>query len=193
MKQYNAYILAGGKSSRMGSDKGLLPLNNEVFVEKISNQLNKITNSVYVITSNEAYKNLNLNCIEDVFPDKGPVGGIYTALTHSENEQFVIISCDAPLINQEVIMWLIMEHEKSNSIITFPTYTDKDYPLIGIYSKKLAPIFLEAIQQDSLKLRSVLQNIDCNIVALPAKFRDNILNINTKEEYYKLIENENFN
>lgn len=192
MKEYSVYILAGGKSSRMGSDKGLLSLNNEVFVERIGKQLNKITNSVYVITSNEAYKNLNLNCIEDVFPNKGPVGGIYTALTHSENEQIIIISCDTPLINHEVILWLIKEHENNTSMITFPSFESKDYPLIGIYSKNLATIFLEAIQQDSLKLRSVLQNINCSIVALPAKFRDNILNINTKEEYCKLVKNENF-
>lgn len=193
MKEYNVYILAGGKSSRMGTDKGLLPLNNEVFVERIGKKLKKITNSVYVITSNEAYKNLNLNCIEDIFPNKGPVGGIYTALTHSSTEQNIIISCDTPLINYEVISWLIKEHENKTFMITFPTFDNKDYPLIGIYSKKMTPIFLEAIQQDSLKLRSVLQNINCNIVVLPLKFRDNILNINTKEEYYKLVENENFN
>ncbi len=191
--EVSAYIIAGGKSSRMGTDKGLLTLNKETFVQRISNTLQAITNSVFVVTSNEKYSDLGLNSIEDIFPDKGPVGGILTSLHHSANENVIIISCDAPLVSVEFCHWLLEEHQKSDSKITFPTLANKDYPLIGIYTKNVEDIFFQAIQKDLLKLRSLISQLKCNIVKVPIEFEHNLYNINTPEEYQKLIKNENFN
>lgn len=191
--ELSAYIVAGGKSSRMGTEKGLLMINEEPFVKRIWNSLQTITTSVFIITSNKEYTNLRLNTIEDIFPDKGPVGGIHTALQHSLNENVIIISCDAPLVSAEFWQWLLQEHQKSDSEITFPTLAKKDYPLIGIYTKNLEDIFFQAIQNDLLKLRSLISQLKYNAVQVPIEFEHNLYNINTPEEYQKLLNNEDFN
>lgn len=191
--KYSAYILAGGKSSRMGTDKGLLNLNEETFVKRIENTLKLITPDVFVITSNEEYSIQKLNCIQDVFPNKGPVGGIHSALNHSDNENIIIVSCDAPLVSIEFWQWLIQEHQKSNSVIIFPVLVENDYPLIGIYTKNLEEIFFQAIQKEQLKLRFLLRQLKCNAVKVPSEFENNLYNINTPEEYQKLLKNEDFN
>lgn len=191
--EVSAYIIAGGKSSRMGTDKGLLTFKNETFVQRIWNILQTISTSVFVITSNKKYSTLGLTIIEDIFPEKGPVGGIHTALHHSVNENVIIISCDAPFVSVEFWEWLLQEHQKSNAEITFPALADKDCPLVGIYTKSLENVFYQAVQNDQLKLRSLISQLKCNVVNVPTKFEHNLYNINTPEEYQKLVKDEDFN
>lgn len=191
--KYSAYILAGGKSSRMGTDKGLLSINSETFVKKIAATLQSITPHIFVITSNDAYTQLGFNCIPDLFPDKGPVGGIHSALSHSENENVIIVSCDSPLVSIAFWQWLIKEHQKSNSAITFPSLLDSDYPLTGIYAKNLENIFFQAVQKEQLKLLSLVRQLKYNAVKVPPEFEKNLHNINTPEEYQKLLYNEDCN
>jgi len=75
METISAYIVAGGKSSRMGSDKGMLFLNDTVFIEHIVKALQEADiQNISIVSANKAYDFLNCNRIEDVFPDKGPVG-----------------------------------------------------------------------------------------------------------------------
>jgi molybdopterin-guanine dinucleotide biosynthesis protein A len=174
----------------MGTDKGLLVINHEPFVKHIWNTVKTITPSVFTITSNKKYTALGLNCIEDIYPNKGPVGGIQTALNHSSNEIVVIISCDAPFVSSDFLKWLVNEHQKSNAGVTFPALAGKEYPLIGVYNKSLENFFLQAIQQEQLKLMYLLNQQKCNIIKVPTAFENNIHNINTKEEYHKLLNND---
>lgn len=191
--ELSAYIIAGGKSSRMGTDKGLLTFKNETFVQRIWNILQTISTSVFVITSNKKYSALGLTIIEDIFPEKGPVGGIHTALHHSVYENVIIISCDAPFVSVEFWEWLLQEHQKSNAEVTFPTLAGKDYPLLGIYTKNVENEFYQAIKKEQLKLRSLVSQLKCNIVNVSTKFEHNLYNINTPEEYQKLVKDEDFN
>lgn len=113
--EISAYILAGGKSSRMGSDKGMLSLNETVFGGHIVNVLEKSSiKGITIVSSNPEFDFLNCNRIAYIYPCKGPVGGIFTALKHSVTQQNLILSVDIPLISAEIIEWLIenLDEEK---------------------------------------------------------------------------------
>ena len=74
-------FLSGGKSSRMGTDKALLPIEGKTMIEHIIAQVKDIGDEVIVITNTpEGYKFLNLPIFTDVIPDKGALGGLYTAI-----------------------------------------------------------------------------------------------------------------
>jgi molybdopterin-guanine dinucleotide biosynthesis protein A len=78
----SGYILAGGKSSRMGSDKGLLLIQSKPFVSYIFEALSNVCDSITVVTSNKEYNKLGFKTIQDSIPNKGPVGGLFTVLNY---------------------------------------------------------------------------------------------------------------
>ncbi|MFC6266740.1 molybdenum cofactor guanylyltransferase [Frigoriflavimonas asaccharolytica] len=187
MKHISAYILAGGKSSRMGSDKGLLPLNETTFIEHIVKALQGSSiKNITIVSSNKDYDFLNCNRIEDIYPDKGPVGGIFTALSHSKTEQNLILSVDIPLISVEIINWLI-ENIDEEKQITQVKILDKTSPLVAVYNKNTASIFEENLIKNQLKLMKIVENIPNKTIEVPENWCKFLQNINTKEDYQNLI------
>jgi|TARA_R110000737_G_scaffold352064_1_gene396495 molybdopterin-guanine dinucleotide biosynthesis protein A len=187
MKDIAAYILAGGKSSRMGTDKGMLPLNETVFIERIVNALKEASiENITIVSANKAYDFLNCKRIEDVIPDKGPVGGIFTALSHSNTKSNIILSVDVPLITAEIIQWLI-KNCSDNKQITQVKVSDRISPLIAIYNKEVVSIFEDHLKRDQLRVRMVIAEIPHKTIDVPEKWCSLLQNINTKEDYQNLL------
>lgn len=187
MMEITAYILAGGKSSRMGSDKGLLPLKETVFIGHIVKALQESSiKEIKIVSSNSDYDFLNCSRIEDIHPDKGPVGGIFTALKHSKTEQNLILSVDVPLITTEIIEWLI-ENVDEEKHVTQTKVKDKTSPLTAIYNKNTESIFEENLIKNQLKLKMIVENISHKTIEVPEKWCEFLQNINTKEDYQNLI------
>ena len=145
-----AYILCGGRSLRMGQDKGLVTLQKGEFITHIISTLKPITDSIVLITENEEYSRFGLPVIQDVYPEKGPLGGIHAALQHTEESQILVFSCDIPLLKSYVIRELI--RFKNSADIVFAKTEKKWHPLIGIYAKCLLPEVEENLKQNKLKL-----------------------------------------
>jgi molybdenum cofactor guanylyltransferase len=187
MATISAYIIAGGKSSRMGSDKGMLLLNETVFIAHIVKALQEATiQNITIVSANSDYDFLNCNRIEDIYPDKGPVGGIFTALSHSKTEQNIVLSVDVPLISAAIITWLIanIDNEK---LITQVKVEDKTSPLIAVYNRKAVTIFEEHLKREQLRLKMVVEAIPNQTIEVPEKWHSLLQNINTKEDYQNLI------
>ena len=183
-----AYILAGGKSSRMGSDKGLLPLNKFVFIEHIVNALKGVSiKNITIISSNADYDFLNCDRIQDIYPDKGPVGGIFTALKHSETEKNLIVSVDIPLISSEIIQWLIANIDGEKQI-TQVKVKDKTNPLIAVYNRNLISDFKENLIKEELRLTHIVSKIPNKTIDVPEKWCELLQSINTKEDYQNLLQ-----
>ena len=100
--KYTAIILAGGKSSRMGSDKGLVLLNGKPMISYIIEILKKMQIPIIIISNNENYKQFGLPVFADIIKEKGPLGGIYTGLKNSKTESNIIVSCDVPFYQIEL-------------------------------------------------------------------------------------------
>ncbi|PWT88016.1 MAG: molybdenum cofactor guanylyltransferase [Acidobacteria bacterium] len=99
-------ILAGGKSSRMGRNKALLPFRGRPLIETIRDTMSSIFNKVVISVHQEnAYPQIDLLQIPDLYPETGPIGGI-TSVLQSGEERIFCVACDMPFLNRELIEYL---------------------------------------------------------------------------------------
>ncbi|TYA78502.1 molybdenum cofactor guanylyltransferase [Seonamhaeicola marinus] len=186
-KHITGIILAGGKSSRMGTDKGFVKFNNLNFVEYSLNALRPLVTDILIVSDNKDYDAFGYKRIEDDIKDAGPVAGIYTGLKASKTEYNLILSCDIPLIKTEVLKRLIDGIDASTDVIQIES-NGKTMPLIALYKKQCTHVFLEALQNDERRLRRVLNTCKTKNIILNSD-HSATMNVNTKEEL-KTIENE---
>ncbi|MEP6802874.1 MAG: molybdenum cofactor guanylyltransferase [Flavobacterium sp.] len=181
MEALTVFILCGGKSSRMQSEKGLVLFQNKPFIEHIIQAILPITNEIKLITNNKEYDYLSYQKIPDIITDKGPLGGIYTALTNSETEFNLILSCDIPLISTELLSELISKHNKEAEITVFASES-RMHPLIGIYSKKVLAVIKSAIDNDDLKMMNLIVKVPHQIITIDESENFHLTNINSVDE-----------
>lgn len=180
-------VLAGGLSSRMGSDKGLLPYKGKLLVEYAIDTLKLYCNEIIISTNNSEYHKLGYPLVEDIYKGKGPLGGIHAGLMAAKTEFNLFLSCDMPHINPEA-MALIIEQLTPNAYGFIPIYGDKLEPMFGIYSKQLIPEIEKRLQSEKLKMRQLiyeqkLQTID--FLPLIQKHKDLFSNMNSPNDLVK--------
>lgn len=194
IKDITGIILCGGKSSRMQTDKALLKLGDRTVIEILIEKMDHVFDYVLLSANNPTeYAFLQFPIVKDIFVDKGPLGGIHSALSHSNNEKNFIISCDTPLITNEVINYLI--NNKTDKKIMLPKDEDRIQQLCGIYSKsvlvEIEDIFRESKINKNIKgsVHELLERVTTEIVEVNTlKFYDKYLfaNMNTPEDYKKI-------
>lgn len=182
----NAYILCGGKSSRMKTEKGLVRYKGKTFVEHIIAALSPFASETRLVTANKDYEHLGYECIKDIYPEKGPLGGIFTALSHTTSASNFIMSCDIPCINQELIKTLIQEHYENAFEISYLADNSHDFPLVGIYEKRLSEKLKTSLLQNQLRVRSFVQDQKAQKITVDSEEAHALKNINTPEELARL-------
>lgn len=181
-----AYVLCGGKSVRMQTEKGMVLYKGKPFIQWIIDAIMPVTSDIILVTSNSDYSHLGLPLIEDIFKNKGPVGGIYTALTHSKTERNLILSCDIPKINADLLRELIDQSKQKDASITFLSDGKNDFPLIGVYKKEALKTLAEAISADKLKLCPLVNMISHQKIIINSEQKSFVQNINSKAELLSL-------
>lgn len=180
-------ILAGGKSQRMGTDKGMLLLNGKPFITHIYEAMKPIFgDNIVVVSSNKEYDALGYNRIEDFISDKGPVGGLYTALKQSKTKFNLVLSVDVPLITTELLQWLIDNHDDSY-LITQLESNEKVNPLVAVYDRALRTLLGEHLAGNQLKLKDVIAEVNTQTLIVPKKWHSQLQNINTEEDYKNIL------
>ena len=181
-----AYILCGGKSSRMGQEKGLVIWKGKCFIEWILEAVIPISGDIYLVSKNDSFLEFNLPLIPDLVEDKGPVGGIYSALHHSKSEWNLILSCDIPKIKSELLLDLIQASNSVKSSVIMLTDGQFDYPLIGLYHKSLMGEFKKATLENRLRLRDLVYSFSPKKLLIDSKNQEYISNVNSFQELEKL-------
>ncbi|WP_299260832.1 molybdenum cofactor guanylyltransferase [uncultured Aquimarina sp.] len=171
-------ILAGGKSSRMGQDKGLKLHNGKPFIQHIIHSIETITNKILIITGSSNYQIFGYPCIPDIIPDQGPVGGIYSGLKHTKTKQNLVLSCDVPFVKPLVLNNLISEYDPNYDVITY-----EDIPLITLYNKSVERTFFESIREQRLSLRKTLSKLNVKSIPVKESIAPYVKNINTHQQY----------
>lgn len=185
MEKITVSILCGGKSSRMQSEKGLVLFQGMPFIEHIIKAALPISNDIQLVTNTSDYDYLALKKIKDIELDKGPIGGIYSALVHSDSENNLILSCDIPLISTKLLSELIRKHTTDFEVSVFADAT-KIHPLIGIYSKKIIPILKKAIDENDLKMMRLLEKVNHQIIEVAGERSKQFKNVNSLAELNEL-------
>lgn len=186
MKENNmitGIILAGGKSQRMGVDKGLLLLRDKTFVAHICAALQPIVgDNIVIVSSNPAYDALGYTRIEDLISNKGPVSGLYSALKFSKTKINFVLSVDVPLVTTELLQWILSKHEDSYMVTQVQVHY-KTSPLVAVYDRSMRIVFGEHLAGNQLKLREVIEDVSHQTIEVPEKWSMQVQNINTQEEY----------
>ncbi|MBL7892897.1 MAG: molybdenum cofactor guanylyltransferase [Bacteroidia bacterium] len=183
-KKITGIVLAGGKSSRMGSDKGMIKLNGKKFIEHIIEALIPNVSDIIIIANNDNYNNLGYKVYEDIIKECGPLGGIYTGLMNSRTESNIIVSCDIPFINSGLIRHIIKNMGRAD--ISVPVFEGNTEPLCAVYTKGIASKLHDLIIHNELKIHNVLKHFITTQVHITKTldFYNNrlLMNINTPEE-----------
>lgn len=154
-------ILAGGKSSRMGTTKSLLGIDGKPAIAYIADELKKFCDDTAVIANEPAaYQFLGLNVYRDRYEDKGPLAGIETAIYHIDADIYVLAACDMPFIDKNVFHDLIQSRGDAEAVI--PVYNNRMHPLSGIYTKNVLPHIQNMLDNDERKIRTLFNAITVN-------------------------------
>jgi len=162
-------IIAGGKGSRMNyQNKAFLMKDDISFVENIIKE-GSFFDEVLVITNNfEPYKDLvkkyDIKLFSDIYKEKGPIGGIYTALFNSEFEKVFCVACDMPNIDENLLKEV--GNVKFNEDILVCSINSKIQPLCSIYKKSLIQNIKDNIENEDLKLKNLIFNNFSRIIEL---------------------------
>lgn len=133
-------IQAGGKSSRMGTDKSFVPFRGRPMIATVIDAVAGLGDELILITNKpDAYAHLGLPMFADLYPETGPLGGIYTALHHAAHPHLLTVACDMPWLNRPLLAYMAGLRHTADVIV--PRWDKYPEPLHAVYSKAcLAPI-----------------------------------------------------
>ena len=156
MANFTIAIMAGGKSSRMGTDKSFVELHGKPMIEHLIEQISDLGQAETVLITNRPndYAHLGLPMVGDVFPDSGSLGGIYTAIYNSKYQDILVIACDMPFVKPNLLRYMLTLRAEAHGPYDVIVPRINKYPegLHAIYSKQcLAPI-KKSIAMNRLKV-----------------------------------------
>ena len=174
-----AVLFAGGRSSRMGQDKALLPFAGfKTLSEYQYRRLSEIFEKVY-ISSKEDKFDFEADILFDVYPESSPMVGLASVFETLEAEAVFVLSVDSPFVNEEIIDALI-QHREGADVVIARTPGGKQ-PLCGIYTRAILPFAQENIENNQHKIGTVLQKVVTKYVDFEEeKF---FMNLNHPHEY----------
>jgi molybdopterin-guanine dinucleotide biosynthesis protein A len=146
-------VLAGGQSSRLGMDKSFVNASGQPLIEHIIAKLTRLSDDVIIVTNSpENYNHLEAKLVGDIYPGKGSLGGIYSGLRAATNAHSLVVACDMPFLDLNLLRYMILLACGHDVVI--PRIGGLVEPLHAIYSKScLEPI-------DRLLARGGLKIID---------------------------------
>lgn len=128
--QLQAFILAGGQSRRMGTDKSQLRLENETFIDRIAAALEPLTESVSLVGARQPHP--RFPTVTDVYPGWGALGGLHAALAACTSEWAIVSACDLPFVTTELFKHLASLRQDHDAVV--PVQSDgRPQPLAALY------------------------------------------------------------
>ncbi len=189
-----AIILAGGKSSRMGQDKALLPFGEKTMLEHIVQIAELVCDTALVVVNLKSKtENLELGdalVCEDLIKNSGPLAGIYTGLCYSHTRANCVLTCDMPLISASLICELMRFWDASSEVICFENAAGLPEPFPGIYdrnSRHLVRLLLDR-DREHASMHHFLQVVTMKSFALREEQIKFFTNLNTAQDYAGALE-----
>jgi molybdopterin-guanine dinucleotide biosynthesis protein A len=183
----SAFILAGGKSTRMGTDKAFVLLEGCTLLARMLELARKITTNVHIVGDPAKFAPF-APAIEDIFPGCGPLGGIHAALRSSPTDLNLILAVDLPFVSPALLQLFVTRAKNSPaSVVTLAQANGGSQPLCAIYRRSFADVAEIALRAGRYKIDALFDHATTQIVReqeleaagfAPRIFR----NLNTPEE-----------
>jgi len=166
-----AYILVGGASSRFGSDKALAELDGRPMYLRMNDLFPGHLLKTRLVGDPRKYGDLGIECIADLWPGEGPLGGIVTALRHSETAAAadfadfnIIVSCDMPFLTKDWIESLLTRAFNSDAQVVLPRSRHGLEPLCAVWSTKARVAVEKQFQKGTRKVTEAIANLTSEVL-----------------------------
>jgi molybdopterin-guanine dinucleotide biosynthesis protein A len=154
-------ILAGGKNLRLGRNKALEKIGGVTIIERVINRLEPIISHLVIVTADEKNQLMPISSakfIADIYPGKGPLGGIYTGLSASHTKLNIAVACDMPFLNTELLKHML-ELARGFDAVVPRTRVSFFEPLHAVYSRTCLPVIKNHLESDQLSIRAFLAEV----------------------------------
>ena len=191
----NCIVLAGGKSSRFGSNKVLQVFGTQNLLQRVLARVNCLVSAVTIVGAGEpvdlGIRNFpKVKIIRDVYPGRGPLGGIHAGLLTSSYDHNLVIASDMPFLNQALLKHMIGLSAEFDLVI--PRLGNLVEPLHAIYSRRCLESIEVLIKQDNLSMLRLLPLVNVRYIEAEdvRRFdprRLSFFNVNTKSDLARAI------
>lgn len=198
-KNITGIILSGGKSIRMGSNKSLLKLGDKTLIERtIDLMLGCFEKNIIITNEPNLYEFLDVEMYEDIIPNLGPLSGIHSGLVNSTTEKNFVISCDMPMMSNDIVNYIATY--KSGKQIVIPFDGENIQQMCGIYSKNIIDQTAQILTDSSLnknnmnkktsvhELLNLIEHEVLDVSELPFFNSNLFLNMNNIDDYKMVLD-----
>ena len=153
--EVSGIVLAGGMSRRLGRDKAVEPVGGEPLIRRVIGRLSKVTDqTVVVVSSAQRASELPLpasaKVASDIYPGGGSLGGIFTGLTAADGAWGIVVACDMPFLNVELLAKMLDMRDGFEAVV--PVLEGRPEPVHAIYSQDCLPHIESRLQANDLKI-----------------------------------------
>lgn len=187
MKGWTGVVLAGGKSSRMGTDKSLLPLypGGPTLLDHALDRLAPLVDELLVVGNPEQHGHVGPFVIADDLPEKGPLGGLVTAMRYAGQDKLLVLAVDMPNVDHGLLARLTNGLGNFTDAVV-PRHGGRSEPLAGAYHRRCAATFQMLLAQERLKMSEALEHVRTAWIEVSeaenGPERDLFRNVNTPED-----------
>ena len=179
-------ILAGGKSSRMGFDKGLILHKGKHITQHLIDENAGLFSKVLISSNDKEYLKFKQNLIPDKIIEIGPIGGVVSCLEKSKTDLNVFISCDSPFINKEILKKLLSKSMNSDADIIYSKDGDRIHPFPSCFNKRIFNNLNKLILEGERKMLSLSEFFKTDYVDFSNEKKDFFLNLNNPDDLKKI-------
>jgi molybdenum cofactor guanylyltransferase len=170
----------------MGSDKGLLRIGSRRLIELVLETIRPLFSKIVIVANDPAaYEGLGVPVVPDRIPDKGPLGGVHTALCSSHSLHTFCVACDMPLVNPAVVAHLCALAPGYDAVV--PEWDAGCEPLHAVYGQSCLPHVERMVRENRLRVDALfsavrVRRVDADELRPLDPLLRSFLNVNTPDE-----------
>ena len=190
----SSIILAGGKSSRLGREKHAEVIAGKSLIERVISRLQPLSTEILLVISQSqseiSFSLPEVKTLVDIYPRKGSLGGIYTGLVNSTHTNNIVVACDMPFLNPDLLGYMIDLSPDFDIVI--PRIGTELEPLHAVYSKNCIAPMKDLIERGHFKIDRFFDSVKVRYIEEKELNRldpehMSFFNINTQEDLEKAI------
>jgi molybdopterin-guanine dinucleotide biosynthesis protein A len=182
-----AFILAGGKSKRMGRDKAFLELGSRTLLARALELAGTVAREVRIVGGAKTFTAFG-RVVEDVYGERGPLGGIHAALKTTTTELNLMLAVDLPFLEPKFVEYLIFQARQSAAVVTVPRAGGGWQPLCAVYRRSFAGVAEQSLHEGRNKIDALFAEVETRVIeeeelSRAGFSREMFRNLNTQEEW----------
>jgi len=157
------YVLAGGKSSRMGIDKAFLNFGGRTLLERATGLMRNVCAEVGIVGDATKFAKYG-DVIEDVYPGCGPLAGIHAALLRSSAESNLMLAVDMPFVTRELLEFFFVTANESEATVVVPRMAAGFQPLCAVYRRDFGAAAEGALRAGKYKIDQLFPSVTLRVI-----------------------------